>query len=211
MDRNRISLAETIASFAPTILIGTSGTPGTFTEDVVRAMAALNERPIVFPLSNPTSRSECTAEEAVRWSDGRALVATGSPFEPVDWRGRRYRVGQGNNAFIFPGVGLGLWVGGVRRVSEGMFLDAANALAEQVTPTDLEQGAVYPTLDRIRECSIAVASAVIRRALHEKQSDLQSGFQVEDIVSRAMWFPGYRPVRHDPARAEASAIPAGAA
>ena len=211
VDRNRISLAETIANFAPTILIGTSGTPGTFTEDVVRAMAALNERPIVFPLSNPTSRSECTAEEAVRWSDGRALVATGSPFEPVDWRGRRYRVGQGNNAFIFPGVGLGLWVGGVRRVSEGMFLDAANALAEQVTPTDLEQGAVYPTLDRIRECSIAVASAVIRRALHEKQSDLQSGFQVEDIVSRAMWFPGYRPVRHDPARAEASAIPAGAA
>src|SRR6185295_20249022 len=104
-----------------------------FTEAVVAAMVAINDRPIVLPLSNPTSKSECTAEEAIRWSDGRALVATGSPFAPVEWRSRRHRIGQGNNAFIFPGVGLGLWVGAVRRVSEGMFLEAAKALAHQVT------------------------------------------------------------------------------
>ena len=128
-------------------------------------MAAINERPIVFPLSNPTSKSECTAEEAIRWSDGRAIVATGSPFDPVVHRGATYRIGQGNNAFVFPGVGLGLWVGGVRRVTDAMFLDAAQALAGLVSQADLAQGAVYPALTRIRDCSHAVACAVIRRAV----------------------------------------------
>ena len=119
-------------------------------------MAALNDRPIVFPLSNPTSKSECTAEQAIRWSDGRAIVATGSPSDPVIHRGRTHRVGQGNNAFVFPGVGLGLWAGGVRRVTDAMFLDAARVLAQMVSPADLDQGAVYPELTRIRDCSHAV-------------------------------------------------------
>jgi malate dehydrogenase (oxaloacetate-decarboxylating) len=125
-DPAHITLEETIRNFEPTILIGTSGTAGLFTEAVVRAMASVNDRPLVFPLSNPTSKSECTAEEAIRWSDGRAIVATGSPFAPVVHRGETYRIGQGNNAFVFPGVGLGLWVGGVRRVTDAMFLDAAH-------------------------------------------------------------------------------------
>jgi malic enzyme len=210
-DRTRVTLEDTVRNFRPTILVGTSGTAGAFTEGVVRSMAAINDRPIVFPLSNPTSKSECTAEEAVRWSAGRAIVATGSPFAPVEFAGRLHRIGQGNNAFIFPGVGLGLWAGRVRRVSDAMFLDAAKALAQQVTLSDLEKGVVYPALDRIRECSLAVASAVIRRALQEQQSDLQSGLQIEDVVSRAMWFPCYRPMRYEPARTDASAIPAAMA
>ena len=149
-DPRRVTLEEAVRNFRPTILVGTSGTPGAFTEGVVRSMAAIHARPIVFPLSNPTSKSECTAEQAVRWSDGRAIVATGSPFPPVAFGGRLHRIGQGNNAFIFPGVGLGLWVGRVRRVTYGMFIDAARALASQVTLADAADGAVYPELTRIR-------------------------------------------------------------
>ena len=195
-DRAHITLEETIRNFAPTILVGTSGATGLFTEPVVRAMAAVNDRPIVFPLSNPTSKSECTAEEAIRWSDGRAIVATGSPFDPVAYRSRTYRVGQGNNAFIFPGVGLGLWAGAVRRVTDTMFLDAAQALAHLVSPADLDQGAVYPELTRIRECSHAVACAVIRRAVSEGLASPGILPNLEETVAHAMWFPTYRPIRY---------------
>jgi malate dehydrogenase (oxaloacetate-decarboxylating) len=200
-DPAHITLEETVRNFAPTILVGTSGTAGLFTESVVRAMAAVNDRPIVFPLSNPTSKSECTAAEAIRWSDGRAIVATGSPFDPVVHLGRKHRIGQGNNAFVFPGVGLGLWVGGARRVTDVMFLDAARALADLVSPADLDQGAVYPELKRIRECSHAVACAVIRRAVAEGHAPAGTLPGLEETVSRAMWFPTYRPIRYRPRRA----------
>jgi malic enzyme len=203
-DRSRISLEETIRHFKPTILIGTSGTPGLFSADVVAAMAAVTERPLVFPLSNPTSKSECTPENALRWSDGRAIVAAGSPFAPVDYRGRRYRIGQGNNAFIFPGVGLGLWVGRVRRVTDAMFLAAARAMAEQVT-ADLEAGSVYPDLERIRDCSHAVACAVIRRAVAGGHADAGVLTDLERVVRAAMWIPRYPPIRlrpHDAAGRE---------
>jgi malate dehydrogenase (oxaloacetate-decarboxylating) len=197
-DRSQITLEETIRNIRPTILIGTSGTPGVFTDAVVGAMAAINERPIVLPLSNPTSKSECTADEAVRWSDGRAIVATGSPFEPVVYHGRTYRIGQGNNVFVFPGVGLGLWVGRVRRVTDAMFLDAARALSRQVTDADLASGAIYPPLARIRDCSHAVACAVIRRAVAEGHAAPPVLDGLEDTVSRAMWMPRYRPIRYEP-------------
>jgi malic enzyme len=116
----------------------------------------------------------------------------------VAFGGRLHRIGQGNNAFIFPGVGLGLWVGRVRRVTYGMFIDAARALASQVTLADAADGAVYPELTRIRACSHAVACAVVRRAIVEEQSALPRGAVVEELVSDAMWFPEYREIRYEP-------------
>jgi malic enzyme len=197
-DPSHITLEDTIVNVRPTILLGVSGTAGLFTESIVTAMAACNERPIVFPLSNPTSKSECTAEQAIQWSGGRAIVATGSPFAPVAYQGRQHRIGQGNNVYIFPGVGLGLWVGGVRRVTDGMFLDAAKVLAGEVTETDLAQGSVFPGLTRIRACSHAVACAVIRRAVIEGHADPAVLADLEATVRQAMWFPRYRPIRYEP-------------
>jgi malic enzyme len=120
------------------------------------------------------------------------------------YRGRTHRIGQGNNAFVFPGVGLGLWVGGVRRVTDAMFLDTARVLADQVSQADLEQGAVYPELTRIRDCSHAVACAVIRRAVAEGHASPAILTGLEETVSRAMWFPAYRPVRYQPSRSMTS-------
>jgi malate dehydrogenase (oxaloacetate-decarboxylating) len=197
-DRSRITLEEAITHARPTILIGVSATPGTFTERAVRLMASINARPMILPLSNPTSKSECTPEDAIRWSEGRAIVATGSPFAPVRHNDRRYRIGQCNNAFIFPGVGLGVCVARARRVSDGMFLAAAKTLADQVTDEDLAESAVYPQLSRIRECSHAVAGAVIRRAVAEGHADAEVLVGLEETVRRAMWFPEYLPVRYEP-------------
>jgi malic enzyme len=197
-DPDRISLQETVNNVAPTVLIGTSATPGTFTEGIVKAMARQVARPIIFPLSNPTSKSECTPEQAITWSDGNAILATGSPFDPVHYEGTTYRIGQGNNAFIFPGLGLGICVAHARRVTDGMFLDAAKALAHMVTVEDLEQGAVYPPLTKIRDCSHAVACATIRRAVAEGHADEQILGKLEETVRRSMWFPDYRPIRYEP-------------
>ena len=196
-DRSRITLEEAIANARPTILVGVSATPGAFSECTVRRMARINERPMILPLSNPTSKSECTAEDAIRWSEGRAIVATGSPFDPVQHQGQTYRIGQCNNAYIFPGVGLGVCVARARHVSDGMFLDAAKALAERVMPEDLAQSAVFPRLSRIRECSHAVACAVIRRAVTEGHADVEALVKLEETAQRAMWFPEYLPIRHE--------------
>lgn len=196
-DPGRITLLEVVKRIKPTVLLGNSGTPRTFDEGVVRAMASGQERPVIFPLSNPTSKAECTPEEALTWSEGRAIVATGSPFSPVTLGGKTYRIGQGNNAFIFPGVGLGLTVARVRRVTNGMFLAAAQALAERVTEEDLRQVAVYPQLASIRDCSWDVAVATIRRAVSEGHADPQLLVDVEETVARAMWFPNYLPVRYE--------------
>jgi malate dehydrogenase (oxaloacetate-decarboxylating)(NADP+) len=155
-------LADAVEALRPTALIGLSGQPGTFTEDVIRAMAKINERPIVFALSNPTANSECTAEQAYAWSDGRAVFASGSPFSPVEIGNRTFVPGQGNNVYIFPGVGLGAIVSGARHVSDEMFLAAARSLARQVTDADLGRGRIYPSLKRIREVSLAIAHDVAR-------------------------------------------------
>jgi malate dehydrogenase (oxaloacetate-decarboxylating) len=199
-DRANVSLLETVENAKPTMLIGVSATPGVFDEPVVRAMARLNERPIILPLSNPTSKTEVTPEDALRWSEGRAVVATGSPFEPVTLDGKRHRIGQCNNSFVFPGVGLGLTVSGARRLSNGMFLEAAKALAAMVTAEDLAETAVYPQLSRIRECSFAVACATIRRAVAEGHADPEILDHLEKTVERAMWYPEYLPIRYEGVR-----------
>ncbi len=196
-DRSKITLEEAIANAKPTILIGTSATPGIFNQAVVKAMAEINDHPIILPLSNPTSKSECTPEEAIRWSEGRAIVCTGSPFPPVEYDGRVYQIGQCNNAFIFPGVGLGVMVGSIRRVTNGMFLQAAKVLSQKLTDGDLKECTVYPDFQRIRECSHAVACAVIKYAVSEGNANEEVLVNLEENIERAMWSPEYMPIRYE--------------
>lgn len=196
-DRSHISLAEVVRHAKPTILLGTSGIPGIFTEKVIHLMSTINRHPIIFPLSNPTAKSECTPKEAILWSEGRAIIATRSPFAPVSYCGRRFRISQANNAFIFSGVGLGLTVSRSRRATDYMFLEAARALAAKVTDQDLEENAVYPQLSRIRECSHAVACAVIQEAVKEGFADEETLDHLEQRVDRAMWRPEYLPIHYE--------------
>ena len=157
----RMDFVEAIRAIRPHVLIGATGQPGTFTREVVTTMAEINARPVIFALSNPTSRAECTAEQAYRWSEGRALFASGSPFGAVELDdGRTMHPAQGNNAYVFPGIGLGAIGSGARRVTDEMFLAAARALADEVSEDDLAKGALYPPLSRIRELSLSVATSV---------------------------------------------------
>ncbi len=158
------TLGEAVDAVRPTALIGVSGMPNTFTQPIVEQMAAINPRPIVFALSNPTSKAECTAEQAYAWSDGRAVFASGSPFPEVSFKGQRHVPGQGNNIYIFPGVGLGVLASESREVTDAMFLAAARTLAGMVDPADLELGRVYPALTRIRDVSLRIAVAVAAEA-----------------------------------------------
>ncbi len=155
-----MAFMEALDDIRPHVLIGATGSPGTFDRDVIRKMAAINERPVIFALSNPTSRAECTAEEAYTWSDGRAVFTSGSPFAPVTANGRQFRPGQGNNAYIFPGIGLGALVSGACSITDAMFLLAARTLADRVKPEDIAFGSLYPQLTAIRELSHAIGTAV---------------------------------------------------
>jgi malate dehydrogenase (oxaloacetate-decarboxylating)(NADP+) len=153
-----------IKTLKPTGIIGVAAVGGTFTREVLEEMARLNERPIVFALSNPTSKAECDAEQAYRHTNGRALFACGSPFDPVQFNGKTFVPRQGNNSYIFPGVGLGGIVSRARHITDDMFMAAAHELAHLVTESDLEQGSLYPALPRIREVSLHIARAVAETA-----------------------------------------------
>ena len=155
---------QAIDALKPNVLIGATGVPGTFTREVVEHMSAINERPAIFALSNPTSRAECTAEQAYTWSRGKAIFTSGSPFGEVVHAGRVYRPGQGNNAYVFPGVGLGAVVCRARLITDRMFLAAARALAGLVRKDDLERGSLYPPLKDIRRISLAIATSVTQEA-----------------------------------------------
>jgi malate dehydrogenase (oxaloacetate-decarboxylating)(NADP+) len=154
------TFVEAVEALRPTGIIGVSTVPKLFNREVIEAMAKINKRPIIFPYSNPTSRSECTAEEAYRWSGGRAVFASGSPFPPVEINGRRFVPGQGNNVYIFPAMGMAVFATEATRVTEEMFIVAAQAVAEQVTEEDLSMGLIYPPQSRILEASLHVAERI---------------------------------------------------
>ncbi len=155
-------LLDCVETIRPTGIIGVSTVASAFSEPVIRAMARLNTRPIVFPLSNPTSKSECTADEAIRWSDGRAIIATGSPFPELSFGGKRFVPGQGNNVYIYPAVGLAIYATKAQRVTDEMFLCAAESLARETSEADLSVGLIYPPIESIHETSVRVAIEVAR-------------------------------------------------
>jgi len=186
------TLQVAVEALGPTALLGLSAQPGLFTEGVIRAMAAANARPVIFALSNPTSKAECTAEQAYRWSDGRAVFASGSPFDPVLLAdGRRFVPGQGNNAYIFPGLGLGVLASGARRVTDAMFHAAAECLADLVSAEDLAAGSLYPPLAGIRGVSAAIGAAVAAVAWDDGLTDRPRPADIGAWVRAAMYEPRY--------------------
>jgi len=186
-------LEAVIEKVRPTFLIGTSGTPGTFTEKAIREMAAHSRLPVIMPLSNPTSKTEAQPVDVMEWTRGRALVSTGSPFPPVVRGERTHVIGQANNAFVFPGIGLGAVVAEAREVTDEMFLVAAEALAHQVTEERLEEGALYPNQSELRTVSRAVAIAVARCARDCGVGRHFRDEEIEPAVDAMVWDPDYVP------------------
>jgi malate dehydrogenase (oxaloacetate-decarboxylating)(NADP+) len=186
-------LLEIVKRIKPTALIGASGQPHTFTEEVVKTMCGHCRQPIIFALSNPVSKAECTAEEAYRWSDGTAIFASGSPFAPVQYGGRRFVPGQGNNMFIFPGLGLGVVLSGTHKVTDEMFFTAAQTLAHMVTEEELEAGTMYPDLGKIRQISLAIATAVGRMVWDGGMTRYQEPGDIRQYMRERMYRPIYRP------------------
>lgn len=185
-----ISLMDVVRNVHPTILIGTSAQPGAFTEKIVREMAKHVERPVIFPLSNPTSKSEAVPADLINWTDGRALIATGSPFPPVQFKDQSIDIGQCNNAFVFPGVGLGVIASGARRVANEMFVAAARALAEFSPALDDPAASLYPSLEGVRGLSRCVALAVAAEACRLGLASI-SRADIKDRIAAKMWNPRY--------------------
>lgn len=181
------SFVEAIVRIRPDVLIGATGTAGAFSEAVIRTMAQHQKRPVIIALSNPTSHTECTAEQAYRWSEGRAIFASGSPFPPAVINEQHFHPAQGNNAYIFPGIGLGILASGASHITERMFLTAANTLAQTVLPEELAYGSIYPDLTRVRMVSQAIAVSVCQIA----QSEALSTIELPSNLQAQMYEPGY--------------------
>jgi malate dehydrogenase (oxaloacetate-decarboxylating)(NADP+) len=188
-DVKPMGFVEAIDAIRPHVLIGATGAPGTFGRAVIERMSQINERPVVFALSNPTSRAECTAEQAYAWSEGRTLFASGSPFAPVTYEGKTFRPAQGNNAYVFPGIGLGALACRARTLPDELFLTAARALAGMVRQTDLDEGALYPRLKAIRKISLAIAVAVSTKAYATKVALARRPKNIRRSIEAMMYEP----------------------
>ena len=185
------SFVEAVKALQPTGIIGVSTVPKLFTREVIEAMASINQRPIIFPYSNPTSRSECTAEEAYRWSDGRAVFASGSPFPPVEIAGRQFVPGQGNNVYIFPAMGMAVFATEASRVTEEMFIVAAQAIAEQVSEENLSVGLIYPPQSHIFEASVHVAERIAAYIFDQGLARAPRPKDVEALIRAHVYRPVY--------------------
>ncbi len=197
-DQGRISLAETVRKTGAGVLLGASGQQGLFTEEVVRAMSAGTPVPVIFPLSNPTSCSEARPEDLFRWSEGRALVATGSPFPPVEIAGERRNVSQCNNVYVFPGLGLGAVSCEARRITDGMLMAAAITLSRCSPALTDPAGSLLPPLKDIRQVSRKIAVAVGRQAVEDGVAEIMTEEAIERAVTANMWTPDYLPLRPRP-------------
>jgi malate dehydrogenase (oxaloacetate-decarboxylating) len=198
LEPEHATFADVVRLVRPTILIGVAAQAGAFTEELIRELARHVERPIIFPLSNPTSKSEATPADLLAWTAGRALIATGSPFAPATVEGRSIRIGQCNNAFIFPGVGLGVIAAGARRVSDAMFVAAARALSDCSPARRDPQAALYPVVEDIRAISKRVALAVAAEAQRAGLAEPTSAEELERRVAAMMWVPQYALLKHVP-------------
>ena len=195
----RVGLLDVVRHARPTTLIGVSGQPGAFSEQIVRTMAENNRRPVIFPLSNPTSRAEATPADVERWSDGRAVIGTGSPFPPLERDGRPFKVDQTNNSYIFPGVGLGVIAVQARRITDTMFMAAAKALAA-LSPARADPSAnLLPPVTALHDVSIAVARATALQAFKEGLTDFAEN-EIEPAIHAKMWSPKYLPYHRTRAR-----------
>ena len=185
---------EMIRAFKPTVLVGATAQPGVFTREMIEEMAKHVDRPVILPLSNPTSKSECAPRDALEWTGGRAVVATGSPYDDVTYGGKRHVIGQSNNVFIFPGVGLGAIVSEVREINDEMFLIAAQTLASCVSEERLALGAIFPSQNELREVSFQIACAVVRCARDARLGRMIPDEEIEAATRSAVWYPSYIPI-----------------
>ena len=182
---------EVVKKIKPTVIIGVAGQPNVFTKPVIEVLTQENDRPIIFALSNPTAKSECTAEDAYRWSNGKAIFASGSPFNPVEFEGKTFYPGQGNNAYIFPGLGLGTVISRSSRVVDEMFIIAAQTLGNMVSQSDFEEGRLYPPLTNIREISIKIATAIAEYAFDHQLAQVPRPENIEQTLREEAYQPDY--------------------
>ncbi len=186
-----ISLIDVISNAKPTVLIGVSGVPGLFSQEVITEMHAHCKRPIVLPLSNPTSRVEATPADIIRWTEGDALIATGSPFDPVLFNDKSYPIAQCNNSYIFPGIGLGVLASGATRVTDEMLMESSRALAECSPLSQDGHGALLPPLEAIQQVSHHIALAVAKKAVEQNKAPKRSDEQLLEKINATFWEPEY--------------------
>ena len=195
VEQNNISLLDVVRNAHPTVMIGVSGQPGLFSEEIVKEMYSHCPRPIIMPLSNPTSRAEAQPRDLIEWTQGAALIATGSPFAPVHYDGAVYEIAQCNNAYIFPGLGLGILAGKAKRVTENMLMAASQALAAHSPQATLERGGLLPAVEDIGEISRAIALATARAAQQDGVAPQASDDELNAAIEKTFWEAQYAPYK----------------